>query len=175
MKPMRESSGREWMWTRPRVFRRRWELRPVDSCGGDELLATLESRHAFGWTMTGETAECRWQLRHFGLLRGHVVLTSRGDALERALFLPGWFGAGAVRCDSGLALRWHRADVWGRRWQLVDADDSPLLTFTREASFFRSTTAVEVADAARERAELPALVLLGFYLVVLMQRQSHAS
>lgn len=161
--------GEEWTWTRPRLSQRRYEL----SAHG-ELLAALESRSWFGTRMTALTAAGERLLRHEGLLRGRVVLSS-AERESLAVFHPAWFGAGAVSFASGLELAWKRVDVWGRRWEFRDANGLAQVTFTRRPAWMRSTTSVTVSDAARGRPELADLVLLGYYLLLLMQRQAHAA
>lgn len=156
------------MWARPKLLSRVWELR-----AGDEVVATLESRSWLGVRMTGETAAGRWELRHEGLLRGRAVLRREGEDADHLVFGPGWFGAGEVRCADGEPLAWKRGDFLGRRWRMLDRDGHVQLEFTRRPAFMKSSVAVEASDAGRKRAELPELVLLGFYLLRLLERQAH--
>ena len=152
------------------MWRRRYELR-----AGADLLAVLESRSVLHAAMAGESAGAQWRLRHEGLLRGRVRVLREGEDGAAAVFQPRWFGAGDVITRHGNALRWHRADFWGRRWELVDSGGLARLAFVRSPSFLSTAASVEVAEAARRDPELDALVLLGFYLLLLMVRQSHAA
>lgn len=168
--PFASAHDRAWLWKRPRLWRRRYELH-----AGDALLGVLESRSALGSAVAGETAGERWRLRHEGLLRGRVRVLHEGHAGDEALYRPGWFGAGDVTTRRGRVLRWHRADFWGRRWEMVDTGGLPWVVFTRTPAFVSLDTRVEVAEHARKDPELQPVVLLGFYLIVLMARQVHAS
>lgn len=168
--PLREATGREWVWCRPRLLSREWELRV-----GDDLAARLEAASWLGTRMTGETAGCRWDLRHEGFFRGRSVVRREGVEEVRLEFRPHWFGAGEIHAADGTALRWKRADVWGRRWHVLDADGHVQLAFTRQPAFFKSRTSVEVSDAGRQRLDLPELVLLGFFLLRLIERQASAA
>jgi len=169
MKPFAEVMDRRWTWKRPRLWSRRFEL-----CAGDDVIARLESRALPGGTWHGETARGHWQVRHVGLLRGLVTVTSPegGEALT---FRPRWFGAGDVSTAGGQSLRWHRADFWGRRWELVDSGGLARVVFERAPGFLRADTHVLVGEAARTDTELEPLVLAGFFLILLMARQSHAA
>lgn len=169
MKTFEEAQDREWVWTRPRIGRRHWELR-----AGDDILATLESRAWIGSRMTGKTALGVRGLGHEGWFRGRVRLTDAAGA-ELATFQPSWFGRGIVRFGAGAPLEWKRADFMGRRWEFRDENGLPQVALIRRPAWFRSTTTVEVSDAGRKRPELADLVLLGFYLLQLMQRQAHAA
>ncbi|MCC6649589.1 MAG: hypothetical protein IT348_00410 [Candidatus Eisenbacteria bacterium] len=169
MKPLDQAFDREWIWTRPRIARRHWELR-----AGDDVLATLEARAWVRSRMAGETAAGARSLAHHGWFRGRVLLTDAAGATI-ATFQPAWFGHGQVNFVDGPSLRWTRADFWGRRWEFRDGDGLVQLSFLRRPSWFRSTTAVQVSDAGRKRPELAELVLLGFYLLQLMQRQTQAA
>lgn len=170
MKALLDALEHEWVWTRPKLLTRGWELR-----SGDDVLATLESRGWLGTRMSGETSGGRWEIRHEGLLRGRTVLRREGDPGDHLVFKPGWFGAGDVTCPDGTTLRWKRGDFWGRRWELLDADGHPQVEYVRRPAFFKSSTRVEASDAGRKLAALPELVLLGFFLVRMLERQSQSS
>lgn len=170
MKPLRECFGMEWIWTRPKRLLRRFELR-----AGEDLVASLETTSWLGVRMTGETARGMWSLRHEGFIPGRVTVRSERGETPDVVFSSGWFGAGPVTSAGGSDLRWSRGDFWGRHWIFLDADGHPQLAFARRPSFFRGTTAVFCADAARTREDLDALVLLGYFLIRMLERQSHAS
>lgn len=160
----------EWRWSQPHFFRRSYELR-----AGDSLLATLESRALFNSAAVGTTHSGQSLLRHTGLIRGSVLLSGEDAGAARLTFRPGWFGAGVARSERGAELRWKRADFWGRSWRFEDADELPVLTFVRRPGWFKLNLSVEPAESARALPELADLTLLGFYLLLLMQRQAHAA
>jgi hypothetical protein len=170
LQPFASAHDRTWVWKRPRLWHRRYELR-----AGDALLGVLESRTALRSAVAGETAGERWRLRHEGLLRGRVRVVHEGHAGDEALYRPRWFGAGEVTTRRGRVLRWHRADFWGRRWEMVDTGGLPWVVFTRTPTLLSLDTRVDVAEHARKDLELQPVVLLGFYLIVLMARQVHAA
>lgn len=170
MKPFAEALDREWVWKRPRMWRRRYEL-----LAEGERLAVLEARSPLGGTMWGETAGERWLVRHLGLLRGHVRVAPESGGDAAAEFHPRWFGAGQVTTRGGQVLRWRRADFWGRRWEMVDTGGLARLTLERSPGFLSADARVRVSDAARSDPELEPLVLLGYYLLILMVRQAHAA
>ncbi len=170
MKPFMQSFGTEWVWSQPRFFRRSYELR-----AGEELLATLESRAIFNSAAIATTAGGRTLLRHTGLFRGAVLLSGEDAGPPRISFQPRWFGVGVARCGGGLELHWKRADFWGRSWRFEDVNALPVLSFVRRAAWLKPTVSVEPSEAARALPELADLTLLGFYLLLLMQRQAHAA
>ncbi|MEO5989726.1 MAG: hypothetical protein ABIU54_13040 [Candidatus Eisenbacteria bacterium] len=152
------------------MFRRLYELR-----AGEELLATVESRALFNSAAVATTASGRSLLRHAGLFRGNVLLSAEDAGTPRITFHPGWVGKGIARCASGRELRWKRADFWGRAWRFEDASELGVLSFVRGPTWFRTAVSVEPSEAARALPELTDLTLLGFYLLLLMQRQAHAA
>lgn len=170
MVPFAGAYGAAWTWKRPRLLRRSYELR-----AGESLLATLEMRALLRADMQGRTASHLWRLRHEGLFRGRVRVVREGARDDEAIFRPRWFGAGDITTRSGAVLRWRRGDFWGRRWVMVDTGGLPWLTFTRTPALLSLDTQVEPGEHARRDPELEPLVLLGFYLLVLMARQVHAS
>lgn len=170
MKPLLEALDREWIWTRPKLMSRVFELR-----AGDDLLATLEVRSWLGSHMVGETAGGRWDVRHEGLLRGRCVLRREGERTDHLVFRPRWFGAGEVTTPGGDVLTWKRGDFLGRRWRLLDRDGHVQIEMVRRPAFFKTSVLVAVSDAGRRWAELPELVLLGFFLLRMLERQSQAA
>lgn len=170
MKPFMESFGTDWVWIRPQVFRRLYELR-----SGDEVLATIESRALFNSAAIATSSQGRSLLRHAGLLRGKVLLSSEDATGIRLTFKPGWFGAGVAHSAGGLEWHWKRVDFWGRSWRFEDLSGNPVLSFVRRPSWFRASVSVEPSEYARSLSELSDLALLGFYLLLLMQRQAHVS
>jgi len=171
LQPLAEALGQPWLWTRPKVWRRRYELR-ADTA----LLAVLESRATLRSDTSVESATGRWRMRHEGLLRGLVRVVHEGHAGDMAVYRPRWFGAGDVTTARGDVLRWHRADFWGRRWEFVDSGGLTRVAFSRAPAFFSLDVRVEIgAHASRDDAELEVLVMLGFYLLLLMARQAHVA
>ncbi len=177
MEPLTSAFDEErWMWRRPKLWSRRFELQ-----AGTRVLAALETRAWVGATMHGTSVDGAWSIRHVGLLRGRVVVRSaRAGGAEGAEdvaleFRPRWFGAGDVHGAGMAPLRWHRADFWGRRWELVDAGGLARITFTRTPAFLSPDAEVRVSEAARTDPHLVPLVMLGYYLIVLMVRQNAAA
>lgn len=168
MRALAEAWGREWVWSRPRILTRRWELK-----AGDDVVATLDSIGWLGGGARATTSEGVWLLRHVGMLRGRLEVTREKSQDVIALFRPAWFGAGTLEWGER-RLRWHRDDFWGRRWEFVDEHEHTLVAFMRRPAFVRSTTAVEPTEAGRQCPELPLLVVLGFQLLLVMQRQARA-
>jgi len=170
MKAFAASFGSEWIWKRPQMWRRQYELR-----ASGELIGRLEARSVLGGSMAGETAGGSWRVRHVGLLRGRSLVTAEGATEPAAEFRPRWFGAGDIVTARGNRFRWHRSDFWGLRWAMVDSGGLDRLSFARSPAFLSVDTQVTVSPAARDDAELEPLVLLGYFLLLLMVRQSHAS
>lgn len=170
MEPFAEAFNERWVWRRPKLWSRRFELR-----AGERALASLETRAWFTGVMHADTASGGWTLRHEGLLRGRVLVRAHPAASDALEFRPRWFGSGDVQLANGTALRWHRADFWGRRWELVDSGGLPRVTFVRLPAFLSPDVEVRVSEAARTEPMLEPLVLLGYYLIVLMVRQNTAA
>jgi hypothetical protein len=125
--------------------------------------------------MLGETASGTWRVRHVGLLRGRSLVTAEDAKEPAAEFRPRWFGAGDIVTAAGRSYRWHRADFWGQRWEMVDSGGLTHVSFARSPAFLSLDTRLEVSASARADDELEALALLGYYLLLLMVRQSHAA
>lgn len=170
MEPFASAFRERWIWRRPSLWSRRYVL----SAGG-RMLAALEARTWRAGVMHGTTANGGWTVRHEGLLGGRVLVRADGATEDALVFRPRWFGSGDVRLPDDQALRWHRADFWGRRWELVDSGGLARVTLVRTPAFVSPDAEVQVSEAAERDPLLEPLVLLGYALIVLMVRQNTAA
>jgi len=163
MKDIRLSIGRELKWTQPSGMRREFELRD-----GDELVATLRFRSAFGSFATAETAEGSWTFKRVGFWSTRVTICPAGSEQEIAAFRNStWHGGGTLELADGRRYR-ASTNFWQSRYEFQDPAEKPLVRFQRIGGLFHLSAQVEIAQAAAELPELPWLVALGWYLAVKM-------
>ncbi len=84
---------------------------------------------------------------------------------------PGWTGSGPVQFSDGRGYRWTKTSFWRPEWTFAARDGRILIQFFPRASLrMRATVAVD--PSARGIRELPVLLLLGWYLLVLMSQDT---
>ena len=168
-RPLREAYG-DLLWRRPSMLGRDLVLE-----AGSETLASLHWEKWYRFEALGQSADGRWLLaRHrTGSLMGGCVVRDATTGNEVATFKRSWRGTGAVSFASGVEYAWQREGFWRPHYFWMSQDGRPLVTFKSLLSFGKSYE-MTVDQAARERAELPVLVLLGSYIMAMVSRQHNA-
>ncbi len=171
MRCIGEATGQELLWGRAGVRRREYELR-----AGGEILAML------GW-QRGSLAIARvangcWSFKRAGLCHPRVTVRTFGTDSEVATYHAGWTGRGVLELRQGRRFQWAAADFWRSQWAWQAADGSTLVRFRNARSpgglggQAGQGARVEVEPAAVALPELALLVSLGWYLLVLLARES---
>ena len=173
MKPISRIESSVLHWVQPKALQRSFELYE-----GQEKVATLEWQKTFGSLALAETATDRWTLKRSGFLRPRVTARVEGSDQDVALFIPSWTGSGAVEFPNGRVLQWKPLNFWCTKWVFTGAQEEPLVQFSHEGEglkdFFKTQARVELGKNARHMDELPLLVVLGLYLIILHQDDASA-
>jgi hypothetical protein len=156
-----------WAWEQPARLRARWRL----TCDGAPV-ATLATHGAFGGPSTARFAGGAWEIAF--RFRAGTVVTRAGEAEPWGSYRPGWLGGGRLARTGDAPLLWRRDGFWTRSWSFTTTDHLPLVRFHSKRTFLRQGAAVELEDAARHMPDLPALLALG-WLLVLQAHRGHAS
>jgi hypothetical protein len=86
-----------------------------------------------------------------------------------------WTSKGCLEFADGRVFRWERANFWGSRYKLSDADGNHLVEYRlrdidKLSNLFKRRAFVEIYPQAYGLTELPLLVSLGWYLMTLRLR-----
>lgn len=166
MKRLDQVTGLPLQWTQPSAWREAYELR-----AGDDLVATLRFRSAFGSFATSETADDCWTFKRVGIWKTHVTVRRCGEEGDRAIFYNNtWDGGGTLELADGRRYL-ASTNFWQTRYELQTEAGEPLMRFDIGA-VFRQSAGVIVQPAAMHLADLPLLITLGWYLAVMMDQDS---
>jgi hypothetical protein len=161
--------GETLQWCQPRLFASEYELR----CG-DVVVATLDFRSAFGTHATAESADGRWTFKRVGFWRTRVTVRNEGGDDDVAVFEnETWSGGGTLRFANGTSYQ-ASTNFWTTRWEFQTAGEVPLVRFHTHG-LARVEADVELQADAAHLAALPLMVMLGWYLVVMLHRDSAAT
>ena len=179
-------ADQELLWRQPSMFKYDYELRI-----GEETVATLRWRSISGSHATAETAEGSWTFKRVGFW--HPRITARPAGIERdaAIFEPRWTGSGTLTMAQGIAYRWGPTNGWQTRWAWHNADGTPIVQFhnkhgmategyvelapaatalppvTHLDGTYQPVAASEAEATPATLPEIPLLVTLGWYLLIL--------
>ena len=169
-RPLRDALHGELVWSRPGLVRRELRLE-----AGSELIARLCWEKFLSFEAVGEAADGRWVFaRHrLGSFRGTVTMREAETGAEVATFRRNWRGTGALTFASGSEFTWERIGFWRPTFFWRSERHERLIAF-KWVFAWRGRFDMEVDPAARDLAELPALVLLGGYVMALIAAQSRS-
>ena len=167
--PLHQVVDRELTWVQSGAFSRRHELR-----AGDETIAALWHPKPIGSLALGEAAEGRWTFKRSGFLRPRVSVRVEGTEQDLLVVEMIWSGGGRFRLASGERFRWGCSSFWRMEWEIGREDGPALLTIANQLAPKMKARLI-IDPAARRMPELPVLVLLGWYLMVLAFEDSAAA
>lgn len=156
-------------WVQPRVFDRAYELRH-----GDERVATVAFRSAFGSFAAAASADGSWTFKRVGFWQRRATVRVEGATDDLAVFEHDtWNCGGTLTLAGGPPLR-VTTNLWQSKIEFLAADDAVLFRYLTEG-FLRQESQLEVMPPLERMPEMPWLVLFGWYLVVMMHQDSAAT
>ena len=153
-------------WEQPRVFKMEYELR-----AGAELAATLKFRSSFGSFATGESADGCWTFKRVGFWQTKATVRLCESDSDIATFKNNtWSGGGTLELSDRRTFP-ATTNLWQTKFGFNNESGETLIEFTSVGLLHLSST-VEIHPVAVNLAELPWMVMLGWYLVVMMHRDA---
>jgi nucleoside-diphosphate-sugar epimerase len=137
------------------------EKRTHTLLAGGRTVATL--RRERGSAATAESGGRRWKFKRAGFLRPRITIQAEGSEFG---FRPQWHGGGELVFTDGRRFVWRQRSFWRQEWAFSDAHGQELLKL--RCGLTKGKGKVEVTPAGAEHAQLPLLVLLSWYLILLM-------
>jgi hypothetical protein len=192
---IQEAADQALVWQQPSALKNEFALR-----AGDEIVATLRWQKALGSLALAETAAGSWTFKRAGFWQPRVTARPADAERDIATFKPdSWSGGGALTVEAGRVFRLVSTSFWRGEWAWQDADGAPLVRFASRGSLKTEAlvTLTPAAAALPETAqlddlyrplppeaqappsvalpELPLLVTLGWYLLVLAAQDAAAA
>jgi hypothetical protein len=169
MKRLADLLDRELKWTQPSAFKMHYELH-----AGDELAATVRFRSAFGSLATSESADGCWTFKRVGFFQTRVTIRVCGEEKDIAVFRNNtWSGGGALELPGGRKVL-VTTNLWQSNLEFKTESEDTLLRF-QSAGLIHLSAQVEIQPEAIGLAELPWMLMLGWYLIVMMNMDTAAS
>jgi hypothetical protein len=163
-------SQRPLKWVQPKMMKMSYEL-----LDGDEVLATVEFRSAFGSLATATSADGVWTFKRTGFFRPLVTVRKEGSEKDVATFRDStWKQGGTLELSDGRRYL-ASTNFWSTKYDISSESGEPLISFERIGGLFHMSTEVRIHAEAAHKPELPWMVMLGWYLIVLMHRDHAAA
>ena len=166
MKRIVEIVGQPLEWTQPSALKMQYELRSDDA-----IVATLGFRSSFGSFATGQSADGCWTFKRVGFWQTRVTIRECNGEKEVGQFRNNvWKGGGGLELPDGRRFL-ATTNIWETKLEFQDGSGAPLLQL-KSRGVIHAAAAVEILPRVVEIPELPLMVLLAWYVVVMMHQDS---
>ena len=170
MESISRAFNQEMVWTQPNAFKEEYELKASSG-----LLGTLNFRSSWGSLAVAETANGCWTFKRVGFLTTRVSIRRCDSETEVASFRNNsWSGGGTLEMPDGRVFR-ASTIFWQTRMELMTDRDELILSYKDVGGFFKRTATLVIDPGAASLTELPMVVMLSWYLLVMMYRDSSAT
>lgn len=140
----------------------------------DRAIGSLKFRSAFGTLATATVADTCWTFKRVGFFQQRVAIRECGSDRPVAEFRNAtWSGGGTLQIDGGRKFQ-MTTNWWQSKWEVQDADGRMLLRFDY-GGVFKLAAKIKIASEARGLQDLPLLVALSWYLVVMLNEDASAA
>jgi hypothetical protein len=160
-------------WIQPKALQEAYELRSSVSTG-DDPVATLRFRSAFGTLARAESSDGCWTFKRVGFWQNKATVRACEGDSDLAVFKNNtWNDGGTLEFADGRIFK-ATTNAWMTRFEFQTETEQLLLRFKYEG-VFRLSAMVEIQPLAYSLVELPLLVLFGWYLAVMLYHDSSAA
>ena len=162
MRKIIELADQQLKWVQPSALKMKYELR-----AGDELVSTLNFRSSFGTFATGESADGCWTFKRVGFWQTRVTVRPCDGDTEIATFRSNtWRSGGTLEMFHKREFP-AKTNLWQTKFEYQNESGNTLIQFKSGGLLHLSAT-VEIQPRAVGMPELPMMVMLGWYLIVMM-------
>lgn len=162
-------------WVQRKMSERQFELRTMEN-----VYATLSFEATRGTLATATSTTGRWTFKRVGFMNPRVTVREAGAAEDLAVYWPKHWGHGWLEFAKGNRFCWKPTNFWGTERGFVDEPGDPLFVLKSGAEKpkfsdqLKTQAVVEISSRGYGLAELPLLLMLGWYLMILDQEDNAA-
>jgi hypothetical protein len=166
MRKLSDLAGRELRWAKADAG---YSLRD-----GEDTVATLRFRSAWGSFATAESADGCWTFKRAGFLRTRATIRPCDSDDEIASFTNNtWSHGGTLELPDGQRLQ-ADSNLWMTTFSFSTETGEPLLRFTNIGGVFSWSSRVEILPSGAAFRGAPWLAMLGWYLSIQMRKDACA-
>lgn len=176
MKSFKEAGKEHLSWMQPKTTQQLFELRLKD-----KLFGTLIFPKSVGSLANAETSEGKWTFKRVGFFSTRITVRKNGEENDIAAFKPNLMATtGVLEFSNGKKYQWHAANFWDTKFEFKNAEGETVVTFRsgvddpKFKDWFKTQARVEIAENNNNLTELSIIILLGWYLIIVLQMDSSA-
>jgi hypothetical protein len=160
-----EVADQDLVWTQPARSKQAFELH-----ASTDVVATLQFERSS--LASGQAADQSWTFKREGFWHPQVTVRVAGSDINFAVFKPAWTGGGTLELPEGRVLKFGAANFWHSQFSWLDPSGKPLVQFKSHPGLLRMEGQLQIDPETVALSELPLLVVLGWYLLILFARDA---
>ena len=166
MKKIAGPTDQELKWEQPSGFKEEYELR-----AGEELVATLRFRSSFGTLATAESADGCWTFKRVGFWQPKATVRRCNEDDDIAAYKNETLtSCGLLTLSDGRTFS-AESNFWQTKFEFSNESGETLIQFKADGLLHLSSI-VTIGPGAVNLPEVPWMVMLGWYVIVMMRRDA---
>jgi hypothetical protein len=177
MKSLKDVQDKTLNWVQPKAMHQFFELRDQN-----ELFGTIFFPKSVGSLAEAEAFDGKWTFKRVGFFNTQITIRKFGEENNIAVFKPNLMAtSGTIHFNSGNIFQWHTSNFWGSKFEFKDSKNETIIVFksgTEEQKlkdWFKTQARVEIIRDKINLEELSLLILIGWYLIIVLQMDSSTS
>ncbi|MBN1429537.1 MAG: hypothetical protein JXB07_14275 [Anaerolineae bacterium] len=157
-------------WVQPSALKQEYELR-----ADEELAATLSFKNIFGSLAKAESADGCWTFKRIGFWETKATIRACDGDTDIAVYKNNtWNNGGTLELPDGRKY-FASLNFWATRYEFKNELDDVLLRYTKIGGVAHFSAQLDIMPSAVNVAELPWMAMLGWYLPIMIYRDSAAA
>ncbi len=170
MMNMSDLAARELQWVQPSAKKQFYELHT-----NQQTVCTLHMEGSFNARATAVNSDGSWDFDRKGFWQRHVTIRKTGSAEDLAVYnANSWRQGGTLTMPFGRSYLF-KFNFWNTQFFVTTENDQALISITKIRGFIHYSGNLEIHSLARHLPELPWLVPLSWYLIMMQQRDTAAA
>jgi hypothetical protein len=176
MKPIKHLTNEQLCFIQPKTTNQFYELRSQD-----EVFGTLNFPKSHGSLAEAESSDGKWTLKRVGFFHTKLTIRKSGEENDLAIFKPNIMATnGSLEFVDGKRFQWVSSNFWSTKFEFKNEAGETLVTFRsgiedpKLKDWFKTQARVEISTGKEMLEEISILILLGWYLIIVLQMDSAA-
>jgi hypothetical protein len=177
MNPMNTVANEELNFIQPKATQQYYELRTKDKVYG-----TLNFPKLSGSLAEAESSSGKWTFKRVGFFQTKITIRNYGEENDIAVFKPNMMSTtGLLEMTNGKKFQWESSNFWATRLEFKNEKGETLVSFRsgvedpKLKDWFKTQARIEISTGNENLEELSLLILLGWYLIIVLQMDSATS
>lgn len=177
MESLKNAFDKNLTWIQPKAMLQYFELR-----SHNDLYGSVNFPKAIGSLAEAEASDGKWTFKRVGFFNTKITVRKHGEEKDIAVFKPNLMAtSGTLQFDNGKIFHWSTSNFWASKFEINDSNNETIVAFKsgvedqKLTDWFKTQARVEISKEKINVEELSILILIGWYLIIVLQMDSSTS